>query len=158
MNFSMPRSHTVLFCLLLGISAAATLAQGSVKPTKTSVSPDDLRAVKSSHAYAEVLLRDTELKAELESLLLDHTEEFPKVKDIRMELELIRSEMDRLLAVKAADVQKLSAALGRLIIAKIGHQTKLRQLRLQYSDDHPIVRRQRKTVEVYEAAIKEILG
>jgi len=60
--------------------------------------------------------------------------------------------------VKAVDAQKLSAALGRLILSKAGHQTKLRLLRLQYSDDHPVVRRQRKTVEIYEAAIKEILG
>jgi hypothetical protein len=103
-------------------------------------------------------VRETELRAEVETLLIDHTEEFPKIKDIRGELELLRSEMDRLLAVKAADAQKLSSALGRLILTKVGHQTRLRQLRLQYSDDHPNVRRQRKTVEIYEAAIKEILG
>jgi hypothetical protein len=135
------------------VSAGAYLGQS--RPPERTMSDQSIR---SSPAYAEVLLRKTELEAELESQLLDHTEEFPKVKDIRMELELMRSEMDRLLAVKAADVQKLSSALGRLILAKIGHQTKLRQLRLQYSDDHPTVRRQRKTVEIYEAAIKEILG
>ena len=114
--------------------------------------------VTSSPAYAEVLLRETELKAEVESLLLDYTEEYPKVKDIRMELELLRSESDRLLSVKSGDAQKLSAALGRLILRKVENQTKLRQLRLQYSDEHPNVRRQRKVVEVYEAAIKEILN
>ena len=154
----MRTSYLLVFCLIVGILASVSLAQGNSKTAKPTVNPDDLRAVKSSPAYAEVLLHDTELKAELESLLLDHTEEFPKAKDIRMELELLRSEMDRLLAVKTGDSQKLSAALGRLILAKVGHQAKLRQLRLQYSDDHPTVRRQRKTVEVYEAAIKEILG
>ena len=75
-----------------------------------------------------------------------------------MELEFIRAEMDRMLRVKAADAQKLSTALGRLILAKIVHQAKLRQLRDQFSDDHPTVRRQRRMVEIYEAAIKEILG
>lgn len=154
----MQTSSKVVLCLLVAIFAIAGFGQTNSKPAKTTVGPDDLRAVKSSPAYAEILLRDTELKAELDSLLLDHTEEFPTIKDVRMELELLRSEMDRLLAVRAAEAPKLSSALGRLILAKVGHQTKLRQLRLQYSDDHPTVRRQRKTVEVYEAAIKEILG
>jgi hypothetical protein len=154
----MRKSHTVLFCLLLGILAIPAFAQESATRAKASVSPEDLRAVKSSHAYAEILVRDTELKAELDSLLVDYTDEFPKIKEIRMELELLRSEMDRLLAIKAGDAYKLSSGLGRLILAKIGHQTKLRQLRGQYSDDHPAVRRQRKTVEIYEAAIKEILS
>jgi hypothetical protein len=155
----MKTSSKLLFLVLLTISAASlAAAQAISKPGKTVADPDDLRAIKSSPAYAEVLLRETELKAELESQLLDHTEEFPKVKEVRGELELLRSEMDRLLAVKATDTQKLSSALGRLILVKVGHQTKLRQLRLQYSDDHPTVRRQRKTVETYEAAIREILG
>ena len=153
------RVSSILFiCWMVAVSIVAVSGQTSSKPAKTIASPDDLRAVRSSPAYAEVLLRETELKAELDSLLLDHTEEFPKVRDLRIELELLRSEMDRLLIVKAVDAQKLSVALGRLILAKAGHQTKLRLLRLQFSDDHPAVRRQRKTVEVYEAAIKEILG
>jgi hypothetical protein len=143
---------------MVGVAAATGVAQATSKAARTTIGPDDLRAVKSSPAYAEVLVRKTELEAELESLLVDHTDEFPKIREARTELEVIRSEMDRLLAVKAADAQKLSAALGRLILAKIVHQAKLRQLRDQFSDDHPIVRRQRRTVEVYEAAIKEILG
>jgi len=148
----------LLFCLITAITTVVVAGQTSSKPTKALASADDLRAVRSSPAYAEVLLRETELKAELESLLLDYTEEYPRVKDIRMELELLGSEADRLLAVKTSDTQKLSAALGRLILRKVENQTKLRQLRLQYSDEHPNVRRQRKVVEVYEAAIKEILN
>ena len=137
------------------VSANAVLAQASGRATEQSGSGQIIR---SSPAYAEVLLRKTELEAELESLLVDHTDEFPRIRYARMELEFIRSEMDRMLRVKAADAQKLSAALGRLILAKIVHQAKLRQLRDQFSDDHPTVRRQRRTVEIYEAAIKEILG
>jgi len=137
------------------VSANAVLAQASGRATEQ---PGSGQIIRSSPAYAEVLLRKTELEAELESLLVDHTDEFPRIREARMELEFIRAEMDRMLRVKAADAQKLSAALGRLILAKIVHQAKLRQLRDQFSDDHPTVRRQRRTVEIYEAAIKEILG
>lgn len=113
--------------------------------------------VRSSPAYAEVLLREVELLSELEGLLLDYTEEYPRVKDIRVELALIRSEMERLLVVKASEAQKLSQALGKLILGKVANQSKLIQLRQQYADEHPSVKRQRKKVEVYEAAIKEII-
>jgi hypothetical protein len=148
----------VFFCLIVTVAAATGLAQSPSKSTRTTTGPDDLRAVKSSPGYAEVLLRKTELEAEVESLRVDHTDEFPRIREARTELEILRSEMDRLLGIKAADAEKLSAALGRLILAKIVHQAKLRQLRDQFSDDHPMVRRQRRTVEIYEAAIKEILG
>ena len=113
--------------------------------------------IRASAAYAEVLLRETELKAEVESLLLDYTEDYPKVKEIRTELDLLSSESDRLLAVKPAEAGKLTQALGRLILGKVINQSKLIQLRLQYADEHPGVKRQRKKVEVYEAAIKQIL-
>lgn len=144
--------------LILSSITSVSFAQGPAKQTKQTSIVDENRFVRLSPAYAELLLRQTELKAEVESLLLDYTEEFPKVKDIRMELELLRSEADRLLAVKPSESQKLSEALGKLILGKVVNQTKLRQLRLQYADEHPSVKRQRKKVEVYEAAIKEILG
>src|SRR5687768_10789901 len=104
------RISSVLYCFFV-LAIVAVAAAGQTKSKPSGASPDDMRAVKSSPAYAEVLLRDTELKAELDSLRLDHTDEFPKVKDIRMELELLRSEMDRLLAVKAPNAQQLSIAL-----------------------------------------------
>ncbi|MGH9947730.1 MAG: hypothetical protein ACRD6X_11055 [Pyrinomonadaceae bacterium] len=150
-------SIATVLIFLLTFSTCLT-AQSPAKPTRTTIASDDLRAVKSSAAYAELLVRMTELSAEVESLMMDYTDEFPKVKDDKMELELLSSEMDRLLSVKSSDAQKLTTALGKLILGKVTNQTKLLQLRLQYADEHPSVRRQRKIVEVYEAAIKEILG
>lgn len=114
-------------------------------------------SVRSSAAYAEVLLRETELTAEIESLLLDYTDEYPRIKEIRSEIDLLSSELDRLMAVKAADSGKLTEALGKLILGKVANQSKLIQLRVQYADAHPNVKRQRRKVEVYEAAIKQIL-
>jgi hypothetical protein len=71
------RIYSILLCLLdHGDHDVVVASQTSSKPTKALASADDLRAVRSSPAYAEVLLRETELKAELESLLLDYTEEY----------------------------------------------------------------------------------
>ncbi len=146
--------------MVLCLSGFACFGIGQIqtKPNKAAASADDLRAIKSSPGYAEVLVRTTELRAEVESLLVDYTEEYPRIKEIKMELELLNSESDRLLAMKAADASKLTLAVGRLILGKVVNQTKLREMRLVYADEHPNVRRQRKVVEVYEAAIKELLG
>ena len=145
----------ILLFLCLGVASAS--AQPAGKQANKPAANSESNAIRSTPAYAAILLRDTELKADLESLLLDYTEDYPKVKEIRSELELLDSEFDRLLAVKPADSHKLTEALGKLILGKVGNQSKLRQLRLQYADDNPSVKRQRKKVEVYEAAIKQIL-
>jgi len=114
-------------------------------------------AVKSSPAYAELLLRKTERESELEEFLLDYTEEFPKVKEIRFELGVIQKELDKILAVNASESGKLTLALGKLMVRKVEIETDVWNLRRQYNDDHPEVKRAKRKAEVYERAIKEIL-
>ena len=143
--------------LIAAFAIGYVAAQNNEKQARPIVSTD-VNVPRSTPAYAEVLLRETELKAEIESILLDYTEDYPKVKEIRFELESLSSEMDRLLALKPNEISKLTQALGKLILGKVSNQTQLRQLRLQYADEHPLVKRQRKKVEVYESAIKQILG
>jgi hypothetical protein len=115
------------------------------------------KAVQATPAFAEILLRTTELEAEAESLLVEFTEEYPKVKEIRDELGLLKKETERLLLVKAADVGKLTPALGKLMLRKVEHAATLKKLQIQYQDSHPVVKREKRIVEVFEAAIKEIL-
>jgi chromosome segregation ATPase len=114
--------------------------------------------VRSSPAYAELLLQKTELESALESLLVDYTEEYPKIKGLRVELRLLQTEMDRLLAVKPESSSRLTLALGKLMLRKVELETELETLRAQYKDDHPDVKKAKRKVEVFESAIKEILG
>lgn len=145
-----------ILALLLFTAAYSITVLGQTNPKTSGAAAGS--GLQSSPAYAEILFRRTELTAELESLLLDYTEEYPKVKDLRLELELLRSESDRLIALKSADTPKLTLALGRLILGKVAHLANLRRLQLQYKDEHPAVRKEKKMVDVFEAAIKEILG
>lgn len=115
-------------------------------------------AVRSSPAYAEILLKRTELQAALESLVLDYTEDYPKVQEIRHTLWLVQRESGRLAAVKASDTSKLTLALGKLMVKKIELETDMWLLEVNYKADHPDVKRAKRRVEIYEAAIKEILG
>lgn len=119
---------------------------------KTTVSPQ-----KSSPAYAELLLRHTERESELEELLIGYTEEFPKVKELRFEIGLLKIEMDRIAATNASDAAKLSLPLGKLLVREIELETDLWNLKKQYNDDHPEVKRARRKIEVFRRAIKEIL-
>ena len=114
-------------------------------------------AVKSSPAYAELLLRKTERESELEEFAIDYTEEYPKVKEIKYELSLLNKEMDKLLAVSAADAGKLTLALGKLLVRKTELETDLWNLNLQYKSDHLEVKRAKRKVDAYEKAIREIL-
>ena len=136
------------FCFSQTINKNKTVLASSNQAAQT---------VKSSPAYAEVLLRKTERESELEEFMLDYTEEFPKVKEIKFELGLINKEMDKILAVKTSESGKLTLALGKLIVRKIELETDLWNLRRQYNGDHPEVKRAKRKVEVFEEAIKEIL-
>jgi uncharacterized protein involved in exopolysaccharide biosynthesis len=115
------------------------------------------QAVKFSPAYAELLLRKTEREAELEEFLLDYTDEFPKVKEIKFELDLLQKQMEKVLAIGASDAPKLSLALGKLLVRKTELEVDYWNLLKQYNADHPEVKRAKRKIEVYEKAVKEIL-
>jgi hypothetical protein len=140
------------------IIAGTCWAQSTSKiavPKTSTIS--NAQSVKFSPAYAEVLLRKTERESELEEFLLDYTEEFPKVKELKFEIGLLQKEADKIIAVNASESAKLTLALGKLIVRKTEIETDLWNLRRQYADDHAEVKRARRKIEVYEKAIKEIL-
>ena len=125
---------------------------------KISIPNQATSAVKSSPAFAEIILRKTELEAELESLLVSYTEDFPKIKEIRFETDSLKKGLERLSAVKSAESSKLTLALGKLIVRKAELETDLWNLRKKYDDNHPEVKRAKRKIEIYESAIREILG
>ena len=146
------RRSTLIFAAVI---AFLPLMFCNIAAQTTRVEPNP---VKATPAYAELLLRRTELTSSVESLLLDYTEEYPKVKEIKVELGFLKIEIDRLLAVKPGDTGKLSIALGKLMLRKVELETELDALRAQYKDEHPDVKKARRKVEVFESAIREILG
>jgi len=154
-------AYVCLMTAALTVAACSASAQASPKAGKRPVSDivtTPANPIASSAAYAEVLLRKTELQADLESLLGQYTEDYPKVKQARYELEMISKEAARLLAVKPSDAAKLTEALGKMIVRKVELQQELWSIQQQLGDAHPDVKRAKRKVEIYENAIKEILG
>ena len=158
MNLSTKFPLIVAAILISSTVCVAQNGSAKPKPSPTPVATVDLQPIRSSPAYAELLLHKTELNSDLDSLLVDYTEEYPKVKAIRVELGFLKVEMDRLLAVNSADAGKLTLALGQLMLRKVSLETELDVLRTQFKDEHPDVRKAKKKVETFESAIKEILG
>jgi hypothetical protein len=138
-----------------GLNLAA--AQATSK-SKVAGAPPDAQAVRSSAAFSELILRRAEVEAELESLLLDFTEEYPKVKADRYSIAQLQKQIAVLLAVKPAEASKLTLALGKLMVKKVELDTDLWSLLQSLADGHPDVKRARRKVEIFDKAIKDILG
>ena len=118
---------------------------------------DNAGPIKSSPAYAEVLLRKTEIQADLESLIADYTEANPKIIDLRFELAALNKSLERLYAVRPTETGKLTLALGKLLVKKAALDTDLNRLQRSYNKEHQQVRRAKRKVEIFEASINEVL-
>jgi hypothetical protein len=148
---------SLFIATILFFSAYANGQMPKAAANKTPVVDSALKP-QSSPAYAEVLLKRTELQSDLESLILEYTEDYPKVKELRYTIGLLQKESQRIIAVKPAETAKLTLALGKLMVKKVELETELWGLQANYKDDHPDVKRAKRKVEIYETAIKEILG
>lgn len=135
-----------LVCFSQTTGGKATVAQSAVK-----------QAAKASPAYAEILVLKTELEAQLEDFAGDYTEDFPKIKEIRFQLDLIKRDVSKILAVNPSEAGKLSSALGKLIVRRVELETELWNLQKQYKDDFPSVKKAKRKVDVFDRAIREIL-
>ncbi|MEO6050631.1 MAG: hypothetical protein ABIP78_04785 [Pyrinomonadaceae bacterium] len=118
---------------------------------------NDAGPIRSSAAYSEVLLRRTEIQADLEALSADYTEENPKLIDLRFELNSLDKSLEKVFGVKASDTGKLTLALGKLIVRRAALETDVVRLMRTYNKDHPDAKRAKRRVEIFDAAIKEIL-
>ncbi|HEX6279046.1 MAG TPA: hypothetical protein VFZ49_03435 [Pyrinomonadaceae bacterium] len=153
MNTIIIRISFIAAVLVAAVCAAS--AQPTPKPSPVRA---PLNGSVSTAAYAEVALRRAEFEAELESLLVDYTEEFPRVRELRFGLARLIAESERLIAIKPTDREKATVALGKLIVRKVELEVDLWKLQQAYADEHPEVRRAKKKVEIFEKAIKQILG
>ncbi|MCC7309270.1 MAG: hypothetical protein IT173_17045 [Acidobacteria bacterium] len=143
-----------LFALLvLTFGFVECRAQAKPQPLKTAAA-----GYKSSAAFAELRIRQAELEADVESLLEEYTEEYPKVKEIRSVLTFLRIETDRLANAAPGSQERLSAALGKLMVKKAEMQAELVRLLETLQPAHPDVKRAKRKLDIFEAAIKEILG
>ncbi len=117
----------------------------------------DVGSIRSSAAYSEILLRKTEILADIEAFSADYTEANPRLLDLRFELSALDRSLEKVFGVKSAETGKLTLALGKLIVRKAALETELARLTRSYKADHPEVKRAKRRVEIFDSAIKEVL-
>jgi len=124
---------------------------------QTPVGSEAVFSVRSSAAYAEIMSRRTSLQADLEALLLDYKEEFPRVRMLRREIAILDSAIETLMKLPISANGKMTATLGKLIVKRAELETESAETMERYGEGHPEVRRARKRVEVFDRSIREIL-
>lgn len=154
----MLRKLAIVATILLTSTICWAQREPSVKDKKEAAGSTEQLAYRSSPAYAEILLRRTDAASTVESLVLEYTDEFPKVKELRLTLLLLDRESGRLAKVKASETSRLTLALGKLMVRKVELEIELWGLQKSYKDEHPDVKRAMRKIEIYETAIGEILN
>ena len=126
-------------------------------PALCAAQTNDPGPIRSSAAYSEVLLRKTEVLADIEAFLESYTEANPRVIDARFELAALERSLEKIFAVKATETGKLTLALGKLIVKRAALETEANRLARSYNADHPELKRAKRRVEIFDNAIKEVL-
>lgn len=114
-------------------------------------------ATKATPAYAELVNRKVEVEADYKELLVDYTEENPKVKIKKAELTSINLEMAKIVVMDASMAPKLTASLGKLLLRKIELEREVNELLLKFSEEHPSVIKAKEKVVVLDQEIQKIL-
>ncbi len=149
----MKNLRSIFILLAIFVFAVVGNAQNNAKSNSLQFSQE----VKSSPAFAELILRRTELESELEELLVSYTDEYPKVKDLRYELSILQREFEKITKVKSSEAGKLTLALGKLMVRKAEIETDYWNFKNRYSDEHPQTKRAKRKLEIFDKAINEIM-
>lgn len=147
----------ILVSLLAAFGFLLTPPSFAQRPSRTPAVAVAAADVSATPAFAEVLLRKVELEAELEGLILEYTDEFPRVVNLRHEVGLLNAEIENLRKTPADQTGKLTLALGKLLVKRSEFSTDLWVLLKSYKEEHPDVKRAQRKIEIYSNAIASIL-
>lgn len=153
MNF---RSFFAIGIVLLLLSVQAD-AQLRVRTTERSEPPPIGEKVRATPAYAELVLRRTELEATIEELLVTYNEGFSKVLDARFELGLIEADLGGFGVLNDSDAPRLTLALGKLMVRRAQLATEYWSLSNRFKDVHPAAKRAKRKFEIYDRAVKDLI-
>lgn len=147
----------MIFLKKIFIAISIIFAAGVYSFAQNSAPADTPLSIKSSPAYAEILLRKTELQADIDAFGADYTEASAKMIELRAELASIDRSLEKVFTVRPSETGRLTQGLGKLIVKKAALDADLDRLLRRYSKEHPETRRAQRRVDRFEAAIAEIL-
>ena len=150
-------SFFIIIALALCSLTVFSQANSGAKPgSPKNVAPGPSQ-IKASAAYTELIVHKADIEAELVDLLVEYTEEYPKVKQLKLETGFLQAELYDLQKLDASMLPKLTESFAKLLLRKVQMEVELAELRATHKDDHPDVIRAKQRVEIYEKAIKDLL-
>ncbi len=150
------RKLTLCISITLLFSVCA-FGQLRSRTSEKSEPPPISKEIRSTAAFAEIIVRRTEIESVLEELLVTYKEEFPKVKTARYELNLLDSELIRFGKLKATDADKLTIAVGKLIVRRAELATEYWGVANRFNEGHPEAKKAKRKLEIFDKAIERIL-
>src|SRR6185503_12256831 len=108
----------LVLVLVLAFFPAATLAQ---KPAATlgQKASEPEQNPKTTQAYSMLIQEKVKLQAELESLLIEYSSDWPKSKMLQFKLDTLKSEMKKMAEIEESKVIKLTSGFGSLVLRRI---------------------------------------
>ena len=125
--------------------------------TTVTVPPPTVSKVADTAAYAEVYAARVEAEADLKVLSMDLTEETVQVREKKLERDLLAREIRWLEALPSNSHDKMTLALGRLLVRKTQSEVSLKMLSENYADDFPAVKKARTRIGVYNGEVQKLL-
>ncbi|MEP6923254.1 MAG: hypothetical protein ABI954_02210 [Pyrinomonadaceae bacterium] len=116
-----------------------------------------ISSVSMTGAYAEVYASKVEAEADLKVLSMDLTEETTQVREKKLERDLLAREIRWLEALPSISHDKMTVALGRLLVRKTQAEVSLKMLSENYAESFPTVKKARTRIEVYNSEIQKLL-
>jgi uncharacterized protein involved in exopolysaccharide biosynthesis len=140
---------TLIIAIAFALSAG--VAVGYQPQTVLSSAPE------TTPAYGVLVLRKAAVEAEFANLSETVTSTHPSIVSKRFELRVLAREMNKLRAIDASRVPKLSSTFGSLILNKVALEVELNELRGNFTSSHPDVKKKRLELAVLEREIEKLL-
>lgn len=144
----------LLLTLIVAINVSGQIRE--VKNANTST-PQYTQEVKSSATFAEIIFRQAELQSDLGELLVAYTDEYPKVRQTKYELEILNNDLNNISKLKGVEANILTQALGKLLVRRAEISTDFWVNKEQYDETHPNFKKAKRKLDIYNEAIKKIL-
>ena len=142
--------------LLVALALTITLSSVVVGHTQQSAKrmPSDPKA---TPAYRTLILHKAAVEAELAGLSGMFTARHPDVQSKRLELSLLRLELEKMQSVGKSGAPKLSHTYGDLILRKVSLKVEFHNLLQSFKPQHPDVEKKRLELAALEREIENVL-
>ena len=138
----------LVLALAFAFSPAATLAQKGSEPEQNP---------KTTQAYSMLIQQKVKLQAELESLLIEYSSDWPKSKMLQFKLDTLKSEMKKMAEVEESKVIKLTSGFGSLVLRRITLATEVHVLLEEQGSEWPTFKLKQRELELLDKEIQKLM-